>query len=191
MSVHPAVGTLEDFRELPRSEAHARGPEGHHRAGAQPHLRPAPVVPARAARAAGAPGARLLRVERRPREVVASAHHLPRLRDRRTGPGIRSRRPTSGIASSPHQPDLNFDNPAVRRGDVRRGRLLVRRWGSTACGSTPCPYLFEREGTNCENLPETHGFLKAAARSTSTQVPEPDAARGSQPVAGRRRRLFR
>ena len=30
------------------------------------------------------------------------------------------------------------------------------------------PYLFEREGTNCENLPETHAFLQAGARARST-----------------------
>ena len=33
-------------------------------------------------------------------------------------------------------------------------------WGWTASGSTPCPISIEREGTNCENLPETHAFLR-------------------------------
>ena len=43
--IHPSYGTLEDFTDASSSEAHARGPARDHRAGAQPHLGPAPVVP--------------------------------------------------------------------------------------------------------------------------------------------------
>jgi maltose alpha-D-glucosyltransferase/alpha-amylase len=58
-----------------------------------------------------------------------------------------------------HQPDLNFDNPQVRR------ELLdvMRFWMDKGLDGFRCdavPYLIEREGTNCENLPETHDFLK-------------------------------
>ena len=35
----------------------------------------------------------------------------------------------------------------------------------------PIPYLFEREGTNCENLPETHDFLKEIRRHVDTKYP--------------------
>ena len=38
-----------------------------------------------------------------------------------------------------HQPDLNFDNPAVQRGAVPRASTSGSSWASTACGSTPCP----------------------------------------------------
>jgi maltose alpha-D-glucosyltransferase / alpha-amylase len=58
-----------------------------------------------------------------------------------------------------HQPDLNFDNPAVRAAMFR----VVDHWlsmGVDGLRLDAVPYLFERVGTNCENLPETHAFLK-------------------------------
>jgi maltose alpha-D-glucosyltransferase/alpha-amylase len=57
------------------------------------------------------------------------------------------------------QPDLNFDNPAVRAEFLH----IIRFWldlGVDGFRVDAVPYLFEREGTNCENLPETHAFLK-------------------------------
>jgi maltose alpha-D-glucosyltransferase/alpha-amylase len=62
-----------------------------------------------------------------------------------------------------HQPDLNFDNPAVWQALFP----VVDFWfelGVDGLRLDAVPYLFEREGTNCENLPETHGFLKALRR---------------------------
>jgi len=58
-----------------------------------------------------------------------------------------------------HQPDLNFDNPAVQEAVID----AMRYWldlGLDGLRLDAVPYLFEREGTNCENLPETHAFLK-------------------------------
>lgn len=58
-----------------------------------------------------------------------------------------------------HQPDLNFDNPAVHRHLMK----VVDYWlemGVDGLRLDAVPYLYEREGTNCENLPETHEFLK-------------------------------
>jgi maltose alpha-D-glucosyltransferase / alpha-amylase len=58
-----------------------------------------------------------------------------------------------------HQPDLNFDNPAV----VEAVKELLDYWldmGVDGLRLDAIPYLFEREGTNCENLPETHAMLK-------------------------------
>ncbi|HEY7135815.1 MAG TPA: maltose alpha-D-glucosyltransferase [Acidimicrobiia bacterium] len=58
-----------------------------------------------------------------------------------------------------HQPDLNFDNPEVRRSMLR----VVDHWlnlGVDGLRLDAVPYLFEREATNCENLPETHEFLR-------------------------------
>ena len=48
------------------------------------------------------------------------------------------------------------------------------------------PYLYEREGTNCENLPETHVYLKKLRAHIDANFPGPHAARGSQSMAGRR-----
>ena len=58
-----------------------------------------------------------------------------------------------------HQPDLNFDNPAVHDALFK----VVDFWlgmGVDGMRLDAVPYLFEREGTNCENLPETHAFLR-------------------------------
>jgi maltose alpha-D-glucosyltransferase / alpha-amylase len=58
-----------------------------------------------------------------------------------------------------HQPDLNYDNEEVREQML----AVVRFWldlGLDGFRLDAVPYLFEREGTNCENLPETHEFLK-------------------------------
>ncbi len=58
-----------------------------------------------------------------------------------------------------HQPDLNFDNPEVQRAVLR----VLDFWmelGVDGMRLDAIPYLFERDGTNCENLPETHEFLK-------------------------------
>lgn len=57
------------------------------------------------------------------------------------------------------QPDLNFDNPRVRD----EIKSIVRFWldlGVDGFRADAVPYLFEREGTNCENLPQTHAYLK-------------------------------
>ncbi len=58
-----------------------------------------------------------------------------------------------------HQPDLNFDNPRVQRSlfDVLDYWL---RLGVDGLRLDAVPYLYERDGTNCENLPETHEFLR-------------------------------
>jgi maltose alpha-D-glucosyltransferase/alpha-amylase len=58
-----------------------------------------------------------------------------------------------------HQPDLNFDNPAVLKAVVR----MMRFWADIGVDGfrlDAIPYLREREGTNNENLPETHEVIK-------------------------------
>jgi len=58
-----------------------------------------------------------------------------------------------------HQPDLNWDNPEVREAMF----AAMDFWfdlGVDGLRLDAVPYLFEREGTNCENLPETHGALR-------------------------------
>ncbi len=58
-----------------------------------------------------------------------------------------------------HQPDLNYDNPAVQEEMLKVVDFWMEK-GLDGFRVDAVPYLFEREGTSCENLPETHGFLK-------------------------------
>ncbi|MGZ4718016.1 MAG: alpha-amylase family glycosyl hydrolase, partial [Acidimicrobiales bacterium] len=69
-----------------------------------------------------------------------------------------------------HQPDLNFDNPDVRSTMLR----MVDQWlemGVDGVRLDAVPYLFEREGTNCENLPETHEFLRELRAHVDANFP--------------------
>ena len=68
------------------------------------------------------------------------------------------------------QPDLNFDNPAVRAEMLN----VLKFWldlGLDGFRADAVPYLFEREGTNCENLPETHAYLKEMRRFVDEHYP--------------------
>jgi len=58
-----------------------------------------------------------------------------------------------------HQPDLNYDNPAVRE-EMWNVMKFWLEMGVDAFRLDAVPYLVEREGTNCENLPETHAIMK-------------------------------
>jgi maltose alpha-D-glucosyltransferase/alpha-amylase len=69
-----------------------------------------------------------------------------------------------------HQPDLNFDNPLV----WDRLTPVLDQWmemGVDGMRLDAIPYLFEREGTNCENLPETHAFLKRLRAHMDAKFP--------------------
>ncbi|GMU23689.1 MAG: trehalose synthase [Phycisphaerae bacterium] len=58
-----------------------------------------------------------------------------------------------------HQPDLNFENPRVHEAVFQACDFWMRA-GVDGMRLDAIPYLFEREGTSCENLPETHDFLR-------------------------------
>ncbi len=62
-----------------------------------------------------------------------------------------------------HQPDLNFDNPEVRE-EMFKVLDFWLELGVDGVRLDAVPYLYEREGTSCENLPETHAFLKDLRR---------------------------
>jgi maltose alpha-D-glucosyltransferase / alpha-amylase len=69
-----------------------------------------------------------------------------------------------------HQPDLNYENPAVRQEILD----VIKFWldhGIDGFRVDAVPYLFEREGTSCENLPETHQFCKEMRRFVDTHYP--------------------
>ena len=69
-----------------------------------------------------------------------------------------------------HQPDLNYDNPAVREQMWEVMRFWLER-GVDGFRLDAIPYLVEREGTNCENLPETHAVLKEFRRKLDEHYP--------------------
>ncbi|MBZ0295270.1 MAG: maltose alpha-D-glucosyltransferase [Anaerolineae bacterium] len=68
------------------------------------------------------------------------------------------------------QPDLNYDNPGVRQEMIN----IIKFWmdmGIDGFRVDAVPYLFEREGTSCENLPETHNYLKEMRRFVDLNYP--------------------
>ncbi len=156
-SVHPAYGTLDDFRAL-LAQAHRRGLRVitelvlNHTSDQHPWFQ-------RARRAKPGDPAR---------DFYVWSESADRYRDARI---IFQDFETSNWTWDPvagayfwhrfyaHQPDLNYDHP-----DVQKAMLeVVDFWlelGVDGLRLDAVPYLFEREGTNCENLPETHVFLK-------------------------------
>jgi maltose alpha-D-glucosyltransferase/alpha-amylase len=156
-SVHPSYGTLRDFRHFLRS-AHERGLHVitelvlNHTSDQHPWFQ-------RARRAhAGSPD----------RDYYVWSDTTERYREARI---IFKDFETSNWAFDhqagayfwhrfySHQPDLNYDNPRVRRAMFN----IVDLWldmGVDGLRLDAVPYLFERRGTNCENLPETHEYLK-------------------------------
>jgi maltose alpha-D-glucosyltransferase/alpha-amylase len=70
-----------------------------------------------------------------------------------------------------HQPDLNYANPEVQEAmlDVLRFWLDL---GLDGFRLDAVPYLYEREGTNCENLPETHAYLRRTRAEIDARYPD-------------------
>ena len=69
-----------------------------------------------------------------------------------------------------HQPDLNYDNPSVQDEVFK----IIDYWcklGVDGFRLDAVPYLFERNGTNCENLPETHDYLKKLRKYVDDNFP--------------------
>ena len=70
-----------------------------------------------------------------------------------------------------HQPDLNFDNPKVVEAVINVMRFWLRM-GVDGLRLDAIPYLVEREGTTCENLPETHAVLKQLRAALDQEYPD-------------------
>jgi len=69
-----------------------------------------------------------------------------------------------------HQPDLNFENPEVEKAIYK----VLDYWldmGVDGLRLDAVPYLYEEEGTNCENLPRTHEFLRRLRRHVDKKYP--------------------
>ncbi|HSK08585.1 MAG TPA: maltose alpha-D-glucosyltransferase [Vicinamibacterales bacterium] len=155
--VHPSYGTLRDFRRF-LDEAHRRNLYVltelvvNHSSDQHPWFKRARKLP---------PGSR-------EREYYVWSDTKQRYEDARI---IFTDSETSNWTWDPdakayywhrffhHQPDLNFDNPEVRR--RMRGRMdFWLGMGVDGLRLDAVPYLIEREGTSCENLSETHEILK-------------------------------
>ena len=70
-----------------------------------------------------------------------------------------------------HQPDLNYENPAVQDAMIE----VLKFWlelGIDGFRLDAVPYLFEEEGTNCENLPRTHEYLKRVRKEVDQLFPD-------------------
>jgi maltose alpha-D-glucosyltransferase/alpha-amylase len=69
-----------------------------------------------------------------------------------------------------HQPDLNYDSPAVRA-EMLKVKQFWLNLGVDGFRVDAVPYLIEREGTSCENLPETHAYLKEMRQFVGAHYP--------------------
>ena len=167
--VHPAYGTMADFRALVR-EAHARGLRVaaevviNHTSDEHPWFQAARTAP---------PGSPL-------RDFYTWAHAGERFRDAvvRYPDAERSNWSWDPVAKAffwhrfyGHQPDLNYDNPAVRREMLAVLRFWLDQGVDLLCLSG-APYLVERDGTTCEHLPETHAVLREFRRELSAAFPD-------------------
>ena len=156
--VHPSYGTLKDFRVFLR-EAHRRGMRVitelvlNHTSDQHPWFQ-------RARRAKpGSMATRLLRVERHSGQIHGCENYIQGFRTLELDLGPHAQAYYWHRFYS-HQPDLNFDNPKVRQTLLQTVDYWLKM-GIDGLRLDAVPYLYEREGTNCENLPETHEFLKS------------------------------
>ncbi len=155
--VHPNYGTLDDFRQF-LDAAHARGMQVliefviNHTSDQHPWFQRARLAPPGSVErdfyvwsdsSANFPGVRIIFSDTESSnwtwDPLAKAYYWHRFFS--------------------HQPDLNFDNPLV----LEEMLAAMRFWldmGVDALRLDAIPYLVERNGTNCENLPETHAIIK-------------------------------
>lgn len=165
-SVHPNYGSLKDFREFLR-EAHARGLRVitelvmNHTSDQHPWFQKA----------------RRSRPGSRARDYYVWSESTDRYKDVRII--FKDFEPSNWawdpVANSyywhrffSHQPDLNFDNPEVHKAMFRALDFWFNM-GVDGVRLDAIPYLYEREGTSSENLPETHTFLKRLRRHVDSK----------------------
>ncbi len=166
--VHPSYGTLRDFQNFMR-EAHRRGLRViteivvNHTSDQHPWFQRARRSP---------PGSKF-------RDFYVWSDTAEKYRDARI---IFKDFETSNWTWDPiakayywhrfysHQPDLNFDSPQVREA-VKEFADFWLDMGVDAFRLDAIPYLYEREGTNCENLPETHEYLRELRAHVDARYP--------------------
>jgi maltose alpha-D-glucosyltransferase/alpha-amylase len=159
-SIHPAYGTVEDFQKF-LDEAHARGLRViadlvmNHTSDAHPWFQASRTDPA-------SPYADYYvwsDTDRRYQE--ARVIFVDTEKSNWTFDPVRKAYYWHRFFG--HQPDLNYDNPAVRAAMLDVMRFWLDR-GLDGFRCDAVPYLIERDGTNCENLPETHAVLREFRR---------------------------
>jgi maltose alpha-D-glucosyltransferase/alpha-amylase len=166
--VHPAYGTLQDFRTFLR-EAHRRGIRVaaemaiNHTSDQHPWFQAARAAP---------PGSPL-------RDFYIWSDTPDRFREAEVlyGDVQRSNWTWEPTARAyywhrffDHQPDLNYDNPRVRAEMLKVLRFWLDQGLDGLC-LNGVSYLVKREGTRCEHLPQTHALLKALRRELETAYP--------------------
>ncbi len=166
--VLPEFGTVDDFVAL-LDAAHRRGIRVitdlvmNHTSDTHPWFSGVAPRPGRAVR-------RLLRVERHQPTATRDARIIFVDTEESNWTFDPVRRQFYWHRFFSHQPDLNYDNPAVQEAMID----VLRFWldlGIDGFRLDAVPYLFEREGTNCENLPETHAFLKHCRKVIDDEYP--------------------
>ena len=187
-SIHPDYGTVEDFRTFVEA-AHESGMRVIADLVDEPHV-------ARTTR-----GSRSRAATRTARRPTGTSGRTPTSATRtrgsssstpspRTGRGTRCAAPYYWHRFFSHQPDLNFENPEVQEAMLE----VLRFWldlGIDGFRLDAVPYLYEEDGTNCENLPRDARVPEARARRDRRALPRPRAPRRGEPVAGGRRRVLR
>ena len=162
----PGVRHAARLRTASCDEAHRARPARHHRAGPQPHLRPAPVVPARAPRAARQPLSATSTCGATRPSATRDARIIFKDFEPSNWTGTRSPRPYFWHRFYSHQPDLNFDNPDGPAAPCSQvDRLLARAWASTACASTPCRTSTSARARTARTCPRRTPSCKRAARA--------------------------
>ena len=166
--VHPAYGTLQRLPGLP-----ARGPPAraarHHRAGAS-------TTPPTSTRGSSAPGAR--RPGSRGRDFYVWSDTPDKYPEARiifkdfepsnwTWDPVAERVLLAPLLLPPARPELRQSRRSARR--CSRRSTSGSSMGVDGLRLDAVPYLYEREGTNCENLPETHAFLKELRRTSTSK----------------------
>ena len=158
VDVNPSYGTLDDFKQF-IDAAHLRGMQVMIELVINHTSDQHPVVSSCAACACRVrPSARCMcgRIRTASTRAYASSSRIPRSR---TGRGTTPRRRFYWHRFFSHQPDLNFDNPRVME-EVLKAMRFWLDMGVDALRLDAIPYLVERDGTNCENVPETHVKIK-------------------------------
>jgi maltose alpha-D-glucosyltransferase/alpha-amylase len=155
--VHPSYGTLDDFKDF-LAAAHTRGLQVlielviNHTSDQHPWFQAARAAPA------GSP-AREFYVWSDSGKEYADARIIFTDTEKSNWTWDPEAKAYYWHRFFSHQPDLNFDNPDMVQEIIR----VMRFWldlGVDALRLDAIPYLVERDGTNCENLPETHAVIR-------------------------------
>ena len=132
--------------------------------------------------ASGLAGARNVCLVRHGPEIQGCAHHLHRYGKIQLDLGSETAKAYYWHRFFSHQPDLNYDNPLVLE-EVLKAMRFWLDMGVDGFRMDAIPYLVERDGTNCENLPETHAVIKELRAAIDAEYANrADSGRG-EPVA--------